>query len=164
MKRILIPAAVLLLGGLSVWWFSPTRVLMRRTAAFIDTANVPAGMSDIGRGARGQNLAEYLAGSIQVDSPEALAEEVGRECSRDQAAALYSAVAGYCREISITDLSFTGVSIDGDRAVVRFTADTIVDLGSRRPIDGLVTVESRWRKTDGDWLLEAFKWDEQPRQ
>lgn len=163
MKRLLIPAALLALGAFAFWWFSPTQVLKRRTAAFIDTANVPAKMSDIGRGARGRNLAEYLAERIRVDSPDDLEDEVGREFTRDRAAATYSMVASYCREISITDLSFSGVEIDGDQALVRFTTDTIVDLPNRRPVDGVITVESHWRKTDGDWLLEAFEWTESPR-
>ena len=163
MKRLIIPAAVVALAALALWWFSPTRMLKRRTAAFIDTANVPAGMSDIGRGARGRNLAEYLAGTIRVDPPRELEDEVDTEFSRDQASALYSMVASYCREISITRLSFTSVEIDGDSAVVTFSADAIVNLSNRRPVDGLIHVVSHWHKTDGDWLLEAFEWTEAPR-
>lgn len=164
MKRIAIPAVVLAIVGLAIWWFSPTQVLKRRTAAFIDTANVPSNMSDIGRGARGKNLSDYMADRVRVDSPEDLAEELGREFSRDRAAALYTVVARYCREISITDLIFESVTHDGDHAVVRFSADTIVDLPNRRPVDGIVTVESRWQKTEGDWLLESFEWSESPRR
>jgi hypothetical protein len=163
MKRVAIPAIVLILAGLAFWWFSPTQVLKRRTASFIDTARVPVSMSDLGRSARGRHLADYFAPSIEVESPENLAHEVGRTFTRDEAAALYSGVARYCREVSITDLEFVSVGSKNDEARVVFTADTIVDLPNRRPVDGLVTVESRWRKVDGDWLLEAFEWTESAR-
>ena len=163
MKRLLIPAAVLALGALAFWWFSPERVLKRRVSGFIGTAQVPASMSDIGRNARGRHLSDYFADTLTVDSPDDLDEEVGTQFTRDHAAASYSMVATYCREISITDLSFADVRIDGDDAVVRFTADAIVELPQRRPVDGLITVESHWRKTAGRWLLKSFQWNESPR-
>ena len=163
MKRLAIPVGILVLAGLAFWWFSPTQVLKRRTAAFIDTANVPVAMSDLGRSARGKHVSDYLANRISVKSPEALAEEVGREFTRDEAAGLYSGVARYCKEISITDLEFEAVEVDGDVASVRFTADTIVDLPNRRPVDGLITANSFWRKTDNGWLLESFEWSESAR-
>lgn len=163
MKRLIIPAAVILIASFSFWWFSPTQVLKRRTSAFIETANVPAGMGDLGRGARGRHLAGYLAPQIEVDSPQDLAAEVGRRFSRDRASELYSVVARYCRQISINDLAFDSVTVVDDAAEVLFTADAIVELPGRRPVDGLVVVESRWRKIDGEWRLEAFQWSESPR-
>jgi hypothetical protein len=164
MKRLLVSAAAILaLGALAIWWFSPERVLKRRIAGFIDTANVPGSMSDLARGARGNHLADYFADRITVDSPDDLDDEVGQEFTRDEAAATYSMVASYCREISITRLAFTGIAIEGDAALVHFTADAIVELPQRRPVDGLITVESHWRKTDGGWLLESFQWTESPR-
>lgn len=163
MKRVAIPVVVILLAGLAFWWFSPTQVVKRRTAAFIDTANVPVSMSDLGRSARGKHVSDYLADRISVKSPEALAEEVGREFTRDQAAALYSGIARYCKEVSITDLEFQSVGIESDTALVQFTADAIVDLPNRRPVDGLVTATASWSKTEGDWLLESFEWEESAR-
>lgn len=163
MRRLIIPVAVLVLGILAFWWFSPTQVLKRHTSGFIETANVPPRMSDIGRSARGRNLEKYFAPVIRVDSPEDLAEEVGSEFTRERAVILYSSVARYCREISIAAPSFESVEIDGDLATVLFTADALVDLPNRRPVDGLIRVESEWRKVDGDWLLEAFRWSESGR-
>lgn len=163
MKCIAVPVVVLVLAGFAFWWFSPTQVLKRRTAGFIDTARVPVSMSDLGRSARGRHLADYLAPRIEVESPENLAHEVGRTFTRDEAAALYSGVARYCREVSITKLGFVSVGFKDDKARVAFTADAIVELPNRRPVDGLVSVESRWRKVDGDWLLEAFEWTESAR-
>ncbi|BCX50190.1 hypothetical protein HAHE_40980 [Haloferula helveola] len=146
-----------------LWWFSATQVLKRRVSSLIDTAVVPASMSDIGRGARGPNVAEFVAGSLEIDSPPSLAQDLGPDLNRDTVSALYSAVAKYCRSITVNDLKIQSVDVDGETATVRFSADAVVDLPDRRPVDGIVDVDSRWRKTDGKWLLERFAWTESPR-
>lgn len=167
MKRIAFPTLVvvllLLLAGLAVWWFSPTEVVKRRVASFFSTAEVPATMSDIGRGARGTKVATYLAQSVTLNSPESVADEVGSTFSRDRASVMYAGVARFCREITFTDLEFTRVEITADAATVSFRIDTLVELPGRRPVDGIVVADSLWRKIDGDWLLESMRWTEEPR-
>ncbi|MBK1826180.1 hypothetical protein [Haloferula rosea] len=164
MKRILmVLLAVVVAGAFVAWWFSPTQVLQRRVGSLLDTASVPPGMSDPGRKARGAHLAKYLARQVALDPPESFDAPVTRSVARDTASALYSGAASYCKEITFADLSFDEVLHDGDTATVSFRVDAIVDLPTRRPVDGILNVTSDWEKVDGTWLLTNIRWTESQR-
>lgn len=164
MKRLLIGLG--LAAALTVfltWWFSDAQVLKRRVGSMIETAEVPPLMSDAGRKARGGHLIQYLAKQVGFEEPEDFDLPASSPIDRQTAGALYSGAATYAKEITFTDFEVLAVEIDGDEASVKFRADTIVDLRSRRPVDGVLTVDSSWRKTDGTWLLRHFTWEESPR-
>lgn len=164
MKRALsLLGVILVLGALGIWWFSPKQALMRRVRSMIETAEVPPTMIDAGRKARGTHLTKYFAKQISVNPPEGFDSPVSDRVGRDTAAALYSGAAAYSKEITFTDLKFDEVLPTGDQATVRFNVDAIVALPSRRPVDGILHVETQWEKTDGNWLLKEFSWTESPR-
>lgn len=164
MKRVL-----LILGGVIIsavfisWWFSPKQVLQRRVASMLDSATVPPGMSDAGRKARGAHVMNYLADQVTVMPPDGFDSRVPNQVGRDNASALYSGAAIYSKEITFTDLTFDEVSPDVDQATVRFKVDAIVDLPTRRPVDGILHVDSHWEKQNGSWLLNRLSWTESPR-
>lgn len=164
MKRVFsLLGLILTLGAMGIWWFSPEQTLKRRVSSMLETAEVPPSMIDAGRKARGTHLAKYLAKQISVNPPEGFDSPVSDLVNRDTASALYSGAAAYCKEITFTDLKFDQIFQAGDQATVRFNVDAIVALPSRRPVDGILHVETEWKKTDGDWLLQRFSWTESPR-
>lgn len=164
MKRILmVILGVVVAGAFVAWWFSPTQVLQRRVSSLLDTASVPPGMSDAGRKARGAHLAKYLSRQVAVHPPESFDAPVTGSVARDTASALYSGAASYCKEITFADLTFDDVQPNGETATITFRVDAIVDLPTRRPVDGILNVDSHWEKVDGAWLLTELSWTESPR-
>ncbi|MGB1130760.1 MAG: hypothetical protein ACPG4K_11975, partial [Haloferula sp.] len=82
---------------------------------------------------------------------------------RDTAAALYSGASTYAKEITFTDIQVEEVAVEDGEATVNFSADTIVDLRTRRPVDGILHVDTFWKKSEEGWLLESFSWTESSR-
>ena len=155
--------AALVLFGL--WWFSAEQVVKRRVTSLFETAEVPESMASPGRLARGTHVAKYVADRVRVRPPTdaRLPISLAVPISRDNVSQYYSATAKYARSITFEDLTFKTVEIIDDEAKVSFSIDGIVDLPSRRPVDGILHVESVWRKIEGDWLLVEFSWQEQGR-
>ncbi|MGB6219420.1 hypothetical protein [Haloferula sp.] len=165
MKKILTAVAVVALLGLFFsWWFHPTNVLKRRAASFFETAEVPVTMSELARSSRGPNIAEYLADHVEVIAPKNLEEDLRSGYSRDDAAAFYSGVARYCRQVSfLKPEAISVVHLGESNAKVALRIDTIVELPDRRPIDGILKIETTWEKVDGRWLMDGISWEETPR-
>ena len=164
MKRALIVAGSLAAATLFLlWWFSAEQVLKRRIESMLSTAEVPPGMSDAGRKARGGHLAGYLAKQVHFTPPESFDLPVSSPVERDTAAALYSGAATYAKEITFTDIQVEKVAVEDGEATVNFSADTIVDLRTRRPVDGILHVYTFWKKSEEGWLLESFSWTESSR-
>ncbi|GAA5481877.1 hypothetical protein [Haloferula sargassicola] len=164
MKRLPVLIGLLLLIGLGAWWFSPTQKMKRRVSNMIQTANVPANMPDIARNTRGPNLEKYLARKIRIQPPSGFPERIPHQLKRENAALFYSAAARGVRMISLQAPSFDAVEIEGDQATVRFQVDAIVDLGATRPVDGIMHINSRWRRdSEEGWRLESLAWEESGR-
>lgn len=164
MKRL---SALLVLliaaGGLAYWWFSPAEILKRRLGNLLGSAEVSSTMSDIGRGARGPRIADYFADPVRFFPPSSLPYDLGGSLGRERLSSLYSLVAKNCREISFTDLEILEVAVEDETAEIRFRVDALVDLGSRRPADGILEVRSAWIKREGDWQIEELRWTESGR-
>lgn len=162
MQRKFLPLAlVLLVAGLFLWWWMlPANVLKRRVASLLETAEVPPGMSDIARGARGPNLARYLDRKVRIVRPDDLRDEIPEAMERDTIAAYYSAGARSCSRIEFEQPEFDEILVKGDEAHVKFRVDAVAEFPSRRPADGIQVVETSWRKVDGDWLMTEVKWQE----
>ena len=61
MKRYTIPLIVLvLLGGFSVWWYSPTQVIKRKVSSLLSTLTLEASEGRAGRNFRGYALHDLL--------------------------------------------------------------------------------------------------------
>jgi hypothetical protein len=164
-RKFLPPALLLLAAALFVvWWLLPSNVLKRRTGALLRTAEVPRSMTEIGRAARGPNVAKFLAEKVAIQRPEAFAGEVPSTMKRDNVAGLYSAAAKYAVRIVFEAPDFEEVTVDDDRATVRFRVDAIAEFPNRRPADGIQVVDTIWRKVDGDWQLTSIGWEETGRE
>ena len=149
----------------AIWWFSAEQVLKRRVGDLIDAAEVSKLTSDLARQTRGQKIAGYFGKEVAVVPPGDVSGDIaGRlddgTMTRDRLVMLYSMAARGSREISFVDLEVRDVSVDGDRAEVPFRVDCVVDLDSRRPVDGLLDVQSQWVKSDDAWQIVELSWTE----
>lgn len=162
-KIIIVSVAVALGVAFLIWWMSPTQVLKRRITNLIEEANVPAGMGKLGRNNRGPEVSEYMTEMIDVVPPSGLDDDINHNYDRETVSRYYSALAHYCKEISSKDLEIEEINVNGEMAEIYFRMDLVVDLGSRRPADGIMVARTTWKKLDGTWLLEFIEWTEEPR-
>ena len=161
MRKFLPPIGFLILAGLFLaWWFQPANVLKRRIGSLFDTAEVPVTMSDLARSSRGPNVADYFAERVEIGAPDQVDERIRDSYHRDDIAGIYSAVARSCSQISIEKPEFESIEIDGSTARVRVRVDIIVELPSRRPVDGIQIMEMTWEKPENDWRLSSISWTE----
>lgn len=161
MRKFLPPLIVLILAGLFLnWWFQPENVLKRRVASLFDTAEVPVSMNELSRSSRGPNLTEYLSENVEIGAPDNIDERLRDSYHHDDLAGIYSAVARSCRQISLEEPEFESVEIDGTTARVRLRVDVIVELSSRRPVDGIQIMDMTWEKPENHWKLSTITWTE----
>jgi hypothetical protein len=161
MKKFLPPLALLILIGLFLgWWFQPENVLKRRISSLFDTAEVPVTMSELARSSRGPNVAEYLGKRIEIGAPDNIDGRLRDSYHRDDLAGIYSAVARGCRQISLEAPEFESIEIEGSTARIRLRVDVIVELPSRRPVDGIQIMDMTWEKPENHWLLSSITWTE----
>jgi len=163
MKKAVFFLIVLLgLGFGFTWWNSPERKLARTVSKMLETAEVPTGMSDLGRNSRGLNLVKFFADPISIHPPEDFphAHEVETEINREQGAAIYAAVAGMSRQITLSSPQMGLIEILDDTAAVQFKVHALVETPAERLIDGDINIESRWVQKENDWLLQEIAWTE----
>ncbi len=164
MKKFLPALGFLILAGLFLgWWFQPANVLKRRIGSLFHTAEVPVTMSDLARSSRGPNVADYLAERVQVGAPDQVDNRIRDSYHRDDIAGIYSAVARSCSQISLEKPEFESIEIAGTTAKIRLRIDIIVELPSRRPIDGIQIMDMTWEKSENDWRLSSISWTETSR-
>lgn len=160
-RRILLSVIAILLVAFGMWWFSPAEQVKRRVLGLIDSAAVPSSMGTLSRVTRGEDVAKFFAPRLEIGSSDSLKNDVPNEIHRENAASLYTGVARYVREVSLVDPEITRLEISGDRAEVDFRVDAIVQLSSRRPIDGILLVQSHWIKhPEFGWVMDKVEWQE----
>lgn len=161
MRKLFPALALLILVGLFLgWWFSPANVLKRRVTSLFDTAEVPVTMSELARSSRGPNVAGFLTEQIEIGAPDHVDDRLRESYHRDDLAGIYTAVARGCRQISLEEPEFVSIEIDGTTAKVRLRIDIIVELPSRRPVDGIQIMDMVWEKPDNKWQLSRITWTE----
>ena len=161
MKKFLPPLAFIVLMGLFLsWWFDAENVLKRRVGGLFDTAEVPINMSELTRSSRGPNVADYLSDRVEIGAPKNVDDRLRDSYHRDDLAGIYSAVARSCRQITFEAPEFESIEIDGTTARIRLRIDAIVELPSRRPVDGLQIIDMAWEKPENKWLLKSVSWTE----
>ncbi|MGE9271657.1 MAG: hypothetical protein ACQKBU_12710 [Verrucomicrobiales bacterium] len=152
------------LTALLATWLSPERILKRRVQGLLTAAEVPASMNEIARSASGNRIEKFLAEQIRVSGSGEFSEPVDTDpFSRESVTSRYAAAARFSKEITFRDLEFTGLEIADERAKVQFNVDALVEFQSRRPIDGILSIDSVWVKASKSWQLESIHWNERPR-
>jgi len=158
MKRLAIVAIIAAaLFAFSLWWFSPSEVVKRRTYKLLDILTFDAGG---GRGARQMgvySLNAILAPEVKLTA-KSIAEANGT-FERPEMESAYSWLGEQAKQTYFNLEKITSLKIKGDEAIVRFTLEALVELPTYRPADGRFQVEFRWQKLEDGWRLNEAEWD-----
>lgn len=157
MKRILIPlAAVALIAGFLVWWFSPTQVVKRRTNRLLDVMTMSEGSSPATRQLGVYSLNGLIASELVLDTPTI--GDANGIFERSQIESGFSWLAGNAKSSNLKIESIESIEVNGDEATVKATIDAVVILSDYRPADGIYAVELDWRKEKDGWRLTRALW------
>lgn len=157
MKRILIPlAAVALIAGFLVWWFSPTQVVKRRTNRLLDVMSMSEGSSPATRQLGVYSLSGLIARELVLDTPTI--SDANGIFERSQIESGFSWLAGNAKSSKLKIEDIESIEVNGDEATVKATIDAVVILSDYRPADGLYAVEFDWRKEEDGWRLSRALW------
>jgi len=160
MRKIIPYAATLLVLVLAAaWWFSPRQVLKRRTISLLNTLTMEAGEGRSGRALGSYSLNALLAPEVELDTPTI--SEANGTFDRSELESAYSWLARNVRQSRFEHDRFVSITASGDRGVVVFTLEALVELSNHRPVDGNFEVTFRWQLDDrGKWRLHSATWDQ----
>ena len=162
MKRFAIPAAALLvLAGFLLWWFSPVQILKRRTLSLLETLTMDAGTGKSTRQLGVYSLNALLAPEVELSTPTI--DQANGSFERSE---LESAFSWLCQQAKQTRFEldeFRSVKISGDRGEVVFSLEALVELPAYRPADGRFQVTFHWQREQETWRLTAADWLEEKR-
>jgi hypothetical protein len=160
MKRIALPIFIVaLLGALAFWWFSPVQVLKRRTVTLLETLTLPPGSGNSGRQLGVYSLNALLANEVELVT-ETIPEANG-SFDRSELESGFSWLCSQSKQTRFELLHVESVTVNGDKGVVRCDLQGLVELSSRRPVDGRFDVTFEWVRGDDGWRLERATWEEQ---
>ena len=161
MKRLVISAVVIaILAGLSVWWFSDTQVLKRRTQSLLTTLTLDSGTGKVGRQMGSYTLNSLLASEVSLDTPTI--KEANGSFQRDELESFFSWLCNQAKETRFTLQDFHSVTVTGDKATVKLTLVGLVVLPNYRPADGTYDVTFDWQKEKDGWRLNHATWKQLP--
>lgn len=163
MRRLTLPLLVVILAaGVFAWWTNqPEKVVARRVTGLFEAATVEADAGNVTRGTRGNAIEGFLAPNITFEGPEGATDEIAGPQSRDFVVSTYTALAKYCRLVSLKKPEFGNITINGDEATVEAKVDALIELpNEERPVDGIQHLSMKWRKIEGKWRLAAAQWHE----
>lgn len=158
MKRSMMGlAALAVLAGFLLWWFSPGQVVKRRSGLLWSTLTLEEGGRKAARHGGVYTLNALLAPEVELESPD-LAQANGTF----ERSELENAFSWLCDRVRVSRFESRGIDairIDGNRAVVSLAVDGLVDLGDRRPVDGRYSVTLEWRRDERHvWRLAKASW------
>lgn len=156
-KPLIVVAALVLLGLLAHWWYSPVQVLRRRTVVLLETLTMKPNSSKVSRQMGLYTLSSLLAPDVALESP-ATPQACG-EFPRQELESVFSWFCEQSKECRFKLLDFESVSINEGDADVVFTVESLVEVGDARPVDGVYRVKIHWVNPEGNWLLTRGEWD-----
>ncbi len=163
MRRLVIPllAVILLAAAFAWWWNQPGKVVARRVVGLFEAASVEVDAGNLTRSTRGNAIEGFLAPNITFAGPEDTTDEIAGPQSRDFVVNTYTALAKYCRLVSLQKPEFGNITINGDEATVEAKVDAVIELpNEERPVDGIQHLAMTWKKIEGTWRLAAARWHE----
>jgi hypothetical protein len=160
MKRLLVPTlTVLMLTALAIWWFSPAQVLKRRTHSLLETLTLDSGSGRASRQMGVYSLNALLASEVELDTPTI--DQANGTFERPQIESAFSWLCQQAKQTRFDLQRFHSVEVNGDRGVVVFSLDALVELPTYRPADGSYRVTYEWRREDDAWRLFRATWLEE---
>lgn len=162
MKRLIIPAAALLvLAAFLFWWFSPTQVLKRRTLSLLETLTMDAGTGKSTRQLGAYSLNALLAREVELSTPTI--DQANGTFERSELESAFSWLSQQAKQTRFELEEFRSVNISGDRGEVLFSLDALVELPTYRAVDGHFGVTFRWQREEETWRLTGAEWLEEKR-
>lgn len=156
--RIIIACAlVLLLIPVGMWWFSEERAVKRRSDHLMDVISISADTRGVFRQLKAYSLGGVLADKIDFES--STVEKLNGSYPKDQIESAFSWICQNAKESIFEITDFREVKIEGDRAIVRATAEGFIEVKGDRPVDGVSDVTLYWIKVDGSWVLTKIIWN-----
>lgn len=160
MRRFLIPSAVVIaLTAFAFWWFSPGQVIMRRTHTLLDTLTLESGGGRASRQLRVYSLNALLASRVELITPTI--EEANGTFDRAEIESGFSWLSQQARQTRFDLQHIHSVKITGERGVIVFSLEGLVELPAYRLADGTYRVTFEWRQEDGSWRLARATWLEE---
>lgn len=157
MKKLwiaLIAAALLI--PLGMWWFSPEKVVMRRTQHLMEVLSLSEGTGGPLRQAKVFSMNGMLAPDVELVIPE-IADANGT-FDKQELESAFSWICENAKESRFDVTAFRDVDVNGDTAIVTFLAEGFLDLGSVRPADGTFEVTIVWKKGGDGWRYDKIVW------
>ncbi len=161
MRRFVIPIVFLIVAGLfCLWWYSPTQVLKRRTAALLSTLTLDAGEGKANRHLGAYSLNGLLAGQVELETPTI--DEANGTFERDELEAAYNWLCEHAKQTRFELESLRAIKITGDTAEMKLTLTGLVELPTYKPADGSYDVTFDWVKDKDAWRLSRAVWKKKP--
>lgn len=161
MKRFIIPI-VFLVGGIvfCLWWYSPTQVIKRRTAALLSTLTMAAGDGKANRHMGAYALNGLLAAQVTLETPTI--DEANGSFEREELESAFKWLCDQAKQTKFEMEEFRGITISGEKAQVKIQLTGLVELPTYKPADGNYDVTFDWVKEKDGWRLSRAVWDKAP--
>lgn len=159
MKKFVIFALIIaLIGGIAVWWFSPTQVVKRRTLTLFRTLTLEAGSGNAGRQMGTYSLNALLAPQIELENPTI--KEASGSFERSEMESAFSWLCSTAKQTRFELDHFQSVVVEGAHAKVNVTLKGLVELPNYKPADGKYDALFDWVKEKDGWRLSGATWKE----
>ena len=160
MKRLLIPSlAFVVISAFALWWFSPGQVLKRRTLSLLETLTFDSGSGRASRQMGVYSLNALLAAEVELNTPTI--DQANGTFDRAEIESAYTWLCQQARQTRFDMRRIHSIDVSGDRGVVVFSLDALVELPTYRPADGTYRVTYEWRREEDAWRLVRATWLEE---
>lgn len=157
MKRLVISCTIVALtGAFAVWWFSPGRILKRRTLSLLESLTMDSGTKRSARQMGVYSLNALLASEVELNTPAI--EQANGTFERSELESAFSWLCDQAKQTRFELDEFDSVTVTGDVGEVAFSLEALVELPAYRPADGHYQVTFQWRREDDVWRLERATW------
>lgn len=159
MRKFLIPmAALVLIGGFLIWFFSPKQVVKRRTEKLMSTLTMEAGSGDASRQFSSLTLGKLIGNEVELEVPSI--EEANGVHSKDEINSGFSALARMSKFTKFEIVDWHSIQVEKEKATVTVSLNAAVALPTYQPLSGLYEAKLHWEKTKDEWLLYRVLWQE----
>ena len=135
MKRLTISLLILaLLSGFCLWWFSSTQVVKRKTLSLLETLTMASDEGKAKRHMGSYSLNSLLAPQIEFETPTI--DQANGSFERDEIDAAFSWLCEQAKQTRFEMKKWQDISIQGEKATVKFDLTGVVELPTYRPADG----------------------------
>lgn len=158
MKRFL-PVLVLIAAvtGLSLWWFSPRQIVMRRTEKLLEVLTIPEAATRQSRHGGAYSFNALIGKSVMLSNPDI--EEANGTFRKDEIETAYSYLANHAKRTHFRPKDWVSAIRHGAEYEIVIDLDAYVELRDRKITEGPHRAAFRWRKDEKSvWRLAGVSW------